>query len=229
MDCKACGHLARDHRPSGCDVIADSTHGTYPGGGCGCTALAMNATCTLCGQPFVCPKPDAHDPHECWACWQRGIRSEADERFAPLTYALRERGIPVDGPVNTGGWVMCLQVDLPAVTSEQGVTHRPYVYFSDGAEWVGAGVYLDDSGRGLSLDPSWYGDIEAVDGWATPGLADRTADWFANLYPALCAWATSTRYTSTHERTSWGEYDTIEAHYADEDIPAFPDATNTVW
>lgn len=189
-DCPSCGHSRDSHNSGVCTLtgVMDATgYHDFPGG-CGCTALGTNAVCQTGGEPYYCwlKGTEGHpDQHDCYSHWRQGMDDDTEQRFAPLRYALEQRGIHPDPVWNTGGNIMCMAVQL----NEGG--QYPYIMFSDEAEWIGFGLYLGDNAESVGFDPDWvaeYPDPWDTGGWATPGLAERTGDWVAAILPAIRVW-----------------------------------------
>jgi len=161
---------------------------------CACT-VAPTSLCAKCGAGFV---PPIRHPEVilCYPCSEQDSRDDDERAFAPLTDALKAAGIDSD-VANTGGNVMCLWVDLPAVTLPGGATHRPYILFSDEAESGGCGAYIGMDTQGFSLWPTapWEKTFDqppqgwhALDPVTHKRYGTLTGEWFAAIWPALLQW-----------------------------------------
>lgn len=115
MRCPDCGHDEWGAETGTCLVTAvNGVPVREDGESCGCTTLGTNGTCVECGRAFLCPTGhDAHPAHDCHSCANRKFYRETEERFWPLSEPL-SRLLEFDVEVtNTGGGIMCLQVNLP--------------------------------------------------------------------------------------------------------------------
>lgn len=184
LTCHACGHAYVDHNTGTCRILAVTTVAgttTYPGG-CGCTALPFDATCTVCGKRYVCGQ--GHDPHPCAACHERAFAERTDAAFAPLVAALDDAGIAHGEPWNTGGNIMCLPIPLFDPHDEY-----PYLLMGEDGDF-GASLYIGEGPRqGLNLWPEAVTESENDEEYVwTPARAARQVAWFAPLLPVLRTW-----------------------------------------
>lgn len=216
-NCPKCHHDVTSHNDGTCHVTqSGDVNGVqnFPGG-CGCTFLQPDSICTACGKPFVCGNAK-HAAHECRACWQRAFDEKTADSFSPLVVALHEHGLETPPAWNTGGGVMC----LPFLFFEG--EEQPYALFSDHAELMGAGIYMGDEAS-LMLTPDWeheflpIGDDWLPEGWATPGAAERTAAWFAEVVPIIREWWSTVTKRTEHHESAWGNYDELIVSF-----PALP-------
>lgn len=235
--CQSCHHDSLSHNTGVCRVMEmrsiDRGYEDYTAqGGCGCTALPLDMVCPTCAKPFVCGQASTHTQHDCWACYEAKKDEKDRDSFAPLVDALRQHGIPnvPDQPWNTGGNIMCLAIEMPHPSG-----FSPYIMFSDDAEWVGCGLYLDEDNASLSLDPTWgeeYGDERFDLGWATPGLADRVAAWVESIWPALTAWVATVTLEPRPWESQWHNDPQVIWTLPEERpaLPVLPDTEiTTIW
>ena len=239
MRCPRCKHDPITHNTGRCSVTkswdADGVH-DFGAGGCGCDFYKPNRICATCGKRFFYPDEYTRPVKDCRACAD-AKRADADvASFAPLAKSLRARGITVDdAPWNTGGNVMCLPVEVPMPRNAPEGAAKPYFLFSDYGE-MGCGLYLDeDSSSGVTFTPAWhteYGDRVYDKGGATPGLAARTADWFAPLYATMSKWvADHVRFSVRTEKSQYasGPYKVTSAKEDGSPLPTIPATTVERW
>ena len=232
MRCPECKHDPLTHNTGRCSVTKSwDEAGVHDFGadGCGCGYYKPNRVCATCGKKFFYPDEYTRPVQDCRACADKK-RNDADvASFAPLVKALRAHGIAVDDyPWNTGGNVMCLPVEVPLPKRAPAKARKPYFLFSDYGE-MGCGLYLDeDSESSIGFMPAWhteYGDRVYDKGWATPGLAKRTAEWFAPLYAAMSRWVgehVSLSVRSESNSFSSGPYDVTVAKEDGSPLPSIP-------
>ena len=235
MRCPRCKHDPISHNTGRCSVTksydADGVR-DFGKKGCGCDYYKPNRVCATCGKKFFYPDEYARPVTDCRACADQKKAHADVVSFAPLVMALRAHGIAVDDyPWNTGGNVMCLPVEVPLPRGAAAGAAKPYFLFSDDGE-TGCGLYLDeDAQTGFNFTPVWhaeYGDGVYERGWATPGLAKRTAEWFAPLYAAMSRWvgehvAFSVRTESNP--LSGGPYKVTTAKADGNPLPTLPGTT----
>jgi hypothetical protein len=219
-----CTHHSQHRFNGACEVV-----------GCDCV-IPTDAICATCQQGYVKPRGDTG---VCYRCAMSDFYAQVDEDFAPLMQPIREAGIECE-PSNTGGHVMCLWIDLPAITTPEGHEHRPYILFSDGAEGGSScGLYMGDSTDGINIEAP---DIEADDGpqpnagWHAMAqgqtLGRRVGEWFVALYPALCEWVASEVTFHSTQRTlraysNMPATDVVDVTESWDTLPTLPQAN--VW
>lgn len=198
--CPLCGHDPSSSHLGVCTVVASTTgpgqNATQmtnvheDGSPCGCTYFGTNSTCVKCGVAFRCAHSDfgkpEHPAHECYSCWYGGMEDAVAERFRPLKEPL-ERLLEMRLTIaQTGGFIMCLQVDLP-----RGFYAWFSEFYEDDAPMVGDvegfGLYFwdeatdDDGGASRFVyddsAPEWRrSNGEAIAEWAAPKLAQIAAE-----------------------------------------------------